>query len=85
MLYKYRHHFPMSVWVLGVEDEIMFCFRDLMNNLRKVDLRFLSHHQKLAFWINIYNTCIMHVRYDFLKLYFLIRTLTSSKNLEDCA
>lgn len=34
--------------------------RNLMNNLRKVDLRFLTHHQKLAFWINIYNTCIMH-------------------------
>ncbi|XP_051153039.1 uncharacterized protein LOC127266723 [Andrographis paniculata] len=32
----------------------------LMDGLQKVDLRFLSHQQKLAFWINIYNACIMH-------------------------
>nr|GMD15903.1 Rho-associated protein kinase [Ipomoea batatas] len=32
----------------------------LMNNLEKVDLRFLTHQQKLAFWINMYNACIMH-------------------------
>ncbi|XP_008800047.2 uncharacterized protein LOC103714542 isoform X2 [Phoenix dactylifera] len=34
--------------------------RALLNSLREVDLRFLTHHQKLAFWINLYNTCIMH-------------------------
>ncbi|KAL8029755.1 hypothetical protein ABFX02_14G245400 [Erythranthe guttata] len=32
----------------------------LMDGLRRVDLRFLSHRQKLAFWINMYNACIMH-------------------------
>ncbi|KAG8387641.1 hypothetical protein BUALT_Bualt02G0042500 [Buddleja alternifolia] len=32
----------------------------LMDSLQKVDLRFLSHQQKLAFWINMYNACIMH-------------------------
>ncbi|XP_057782502.1 uncharacterized protein LOC131000545 isoform X1 [Salvia miltiorrhiza] len=32
----------------------------LMDGLQKVDLRFLSHQQKLAFWINMYNACIMH-------------------------
>ncbi|KAK6144378.1 hypothetical protein DH2020_021198 [Rehmannia glutinosa] len=32
----------------------------LMEGLEKVDLRFLSHQQKLAFWINMYNACIMH-------------------------
>ncbi|XP_019188953.1 PREDICTED: uncharacterized protein LOC109183317 isoform X2 [Ipomoea nil] len=32
----------------------------LMSNLEKVDLRFLTHQQKLAFWINMYNACIMH-------------------------
>ncbi|KAL2488682.1 hypothetical protein Fot_41974 [Forsythia ovata] len=32
----------------------------LMNGLQKVDLRFLSHQQKLAFWINMYNASIMH-------------------------
>ncbi|GFZ20408.1 electron transporter, putative [Actinidia rufa] len=34
--------------------------RVLMNSLQKVDLRFLTYQQKLAFWINIYNACIMH-------------------------
>lgn len=34
--------------------------RVLMNNLQKVDLRFLTNQQKLAFWINMYNACIMH-------------------------
>ncbi|KAL0460171.1 UNVERIFIED_CONTAM: hypothetical protein Slati_0644300 [Sesamum latifolium] len=32
----------------------------LIDGLKKVDLRFLSHQQKLAFWINMYNACIMH-------------------------
>ncbi|EEF32961.1 electron transporter, putative [Ricinus communis] len=34
--------------------------RVLMDNLETVDLRFLTYHQKLAFWINMYNACIMH-------------------------
>ncbi|XP_058083723.1 uncharacterized protein LOC131231517 [Magnolia sinica] len=34
--------------------------RVLMSNLYNVDLRFLTYHQKLAFWINMYNACIMH-------------------------
>ncbi|KAI3949653.1 hypothetical protein MKW92_026949 [Papaver armeniacum] len=34
--------------------------RVLLNNLQNVDLRFLTHQQKLAFWINMYNACIMH-------------------------
>eukprot|EP00250_Pteridium_aquilinum_P011647 c20214_g1_i3 orf=438-2342(-) len=32
----------------------------LVEKLRKVDLRGLTHQQKLSFWINIYNACIMH-------------------------
>ncbi|KAH6827971.1 hypothetical protein C2S53_014636 [Perilla frutescens var. hirtella] len=32
----------------------------LMDGLQKVDLRFFTHQQKLAFWINMYNACIMH-------------------------
>ncbi|KAL1542712.1 hypothetical protein AAHA92_19766 [Salvia divinorum] len=32
----------------------------MMDGLQKVDLRFMSHQQKLAFWINMYNACIMH-------------------------
>ncbi|XP_057781819.1 uncharacterized protein LOC131000073 isoform X1 [Salvia miltiorrhiza] len=34
--------------------------KSLMDGLERVDLRFLSHRQKLAFWINMYNACIMH-------------------------
>ncbi|KAA8534201.1 hypothetical protein F0562_031606 [Nyssa sinensis] len=34
--------------------------RFLMQKLCNVDLTFLTYKQKLAFWINIYNACIMH-------------------------
>ncbi|XP_010253933.1 PREDICTED: uncharacterized protein LOC104595065 isoform X1 [Nelumbo nucifera] len=34
--------------------------RVLMKKLHDVDLRFLTDQQKLAFWINMYNACIMH-------------------------
>ncbi|TVU44255.1 hypothetical protein EJB05_03691 [Eragrostis curvula] len=34
--------------------------RGMLEALQQVDLRYLSHQQKLAFWLNIYNTCIMH-------------------------
>ncbi|XP_052148397.1 uncharacterized protein LOC127767184 isoform X2 [Oryza glaberrima] len=34
--------------------------RGMLEALQHVDLRFLTHHQNLAFWLNIYNTCIMH-------------------------
>lgn len=35
--------------------------RVLIHKLRSVDLTFLTYKQKLAFWINIYNSSIMHV------------------------
>ncbi|CAN6442674.1 unnamed protein product [Victoria cruziana] len=34
--------------------------RNLINKLCAVDLRLMTYKQKLAFWINIYNACIMH-------------------------
>ncbi|XP_038891096.1 uncharacterized protein LOC120080496 [Benincasa hispida] len=34
--------------------------RVLIHKLRNVDLSFLTYKQKLAFWINIYNSSIMH-------------------------
>lgn len=34
--------------------------KGLFNSLQKVDLKSLTDQQKLAFWINIYNACIMH-------------------------
>nr|GLL20858.1 uncharacterized protein LOC109186754 [Ipomoea trifida] len=35
--------------------------RILLHKLSSADLSFLAYKQKLAFWINIYNACIMHV------------------------
>ncbi|KAI3889816.1 hypothetical protein MKX03_033854 [Papaver bracteatum] len=32
----------------------------LLGKLRSADLRGLSHQQKLAFWINVYNSCMMN-------------------------
>ncbi|KZV47213.1 hypothetical protein F511_05264 [Dorcoceras hygrometricum] len=32
----------------------------LLDGLQKVELRFSSNQQKLAFWINMYNACVMH-------------------------
>ncbi|XP_020681440.1 uncharacterized protein LOC110098845 isoform X2 [Dendrobium catenatum] len=34
--------------------------RNLMSNLHEVNLKSLTHQQKLAFWINIHNICLMH-------------------------
>ncbi|WJX50195.1 hypothetical protein P8452_36532 [Trifolium repens] len=34
--------------------------RILMSNLQTVDLKGLTNQHKLAFWINLYNACIMH-------------------------
>lgn len=42
---------------------LWFDFRVLMNDLREVDPRSLTRRQKLAFWLNVYNACIMNVRY----------------------
>ncbi|KAF5467314.1 hypothetical protein F2P56_017148 [Juglans regia] len=38
--------------------------RVLMHKLSYVDLTFLTYKQKLAFWINVYNACIMHAFLD---------------------
>ncbi|PRQ59215.1 putative ternary complex factor MIP1, leucine-zipper [Rosa chinensis] len=38
--------------------------RKLMRQLCDVDLTCLTYKQKLAFWINIYNACIMHAFLD---------------------
>jgi hypothetical protein len=34
--------------------------RGMLEALQRVDLRSLNRQQKLAFWLNVYNTCIMH-------------------------
>lgn len=36
-------------------------FRELMAQLQRIDLGSLTTQQKQAFWINMYNACVMHV------------------------
>lgn len=63
----------MVVWTVGVSLfdlmallierflSIWRICRALLRKLSSVDLVGLSHQQKLAFWINIYNSCMMNV------------------------
>ena len=37
--------------------------RFLIGKLASVNLKGLTHQEKLAFWINIYNSCMLNVRY----------------------
>lgn len=37
-------------------------YRSLVQRLEKVDPRKLKREEKLAFWINIHNALVMHVR-----------------------
>lgn len=39
--------------------------RFLFGKLASVNLKGLTHQEKLAFWINTYNSCMMNVRYFF--------------------
>ncbi|KAF3793923.1 hypothetical protein EJ110_NYTH08868 [Nymphaea thermarum] len=41
-------------------DSLMCRLKQLLVKLESVDLRGLTHQQKLAFWINIYNSCMMN-------------------------
>ncbi|XP_075084109.1 uncharacterized protein LOC107803268 isoform X4 [Nicotiana tabacum] len=34
--------------------------RSMVHKLSSVDITYLTYKQKLAFWINVYNVCIMH-------------------------
>lgn len=46
-----------------------FCYcRLLVEQLERVDVSVLESSVKLAFWINIYNSLIMHVNLIFYKL-----------------
>ncbi|XP_077243883.1 ternary complex factor MIP1 leucine-zipper protein (Protein of unknown function, DUF547) isoform X2 [Tasmannia lanceolata] len=61
--YKNFMHFTRSSLDMT---QVSQCFsvigklRVLMHKLCYVDLTLLTHKQKLAFWINTYNSCIMH-------------------------
>ncbi|ESQ35137.1 hypothetical protein EUTSA_v10007325mg [Eutrema salsugineum] len=45
---------------LGYASEELWRFRNLVERLARVNPTELSHNEKLAFWINIYNALIMH-------------------------
>lgn len=53
---KLQYDYPASYLTLG----ILLC-RILMHKLSKVNITYFAYKQKLAFWINIYNACIMNV------------------------
>lgn len=39
------------------------CYRSLICRLEEVDPRKLKNDEKLAFWINVHNTLVMHVMF----------------------
>jgi len=45
---------------------LWFC-RSLVSRLEETNPRNMKHEEKLAFWINVHNTLVMHVK--FLNLY----------------
>ncbi len=47
--------------VVNEEVNLVVCTRLMVEQLEKVDPRQMTHEQKLAFWINIYNALMMHV------------------------
>jgi hypothetical protein len=54
-------------WICVDKDRLTYAtqalhnFRLMVEQLEKVDPRQMTHEQKLAFWINIYNALMMHV------------------------
>jgi hypothetical protein len=46
--------------------------RLLVEQLATVDPSDLKHDEKLAFWINLYNTLLMHVRSSLKKFILLV-------------
>lgn len=61
--YKYYHEITTNTLDYQRIPRSSSFFQKLMGMVRKlstVDLRGLTHQQKLAFWINIYNVCMMH-------------------------
>lgn len=52
--------FGYVIWNL-TKTLYVFHYRNLVERLARVNPTELSHNEKLAFWINIYNALIMHV------------------------
>ncbi len=47
--------------VVNENVNLVVCTRLMVEQLEKVDPRQMTHEEKLAFWINIYNALMMHV------------------------
>lgn len=48
--------------------------RSLVCQLEELDLRQMKHEEKLAFWINVHNALVMHVKlwkYLFINTWFI--------------
>lgn len=50
-------------------------FRSLISRLGKVDPWKLNHEEKLAFWINVHNALVMHVRANNPTLHYVFTIL----------
>lgn len=48
-------------------------FRFLLGKLASLNLKGLTHQEKLAFWINVYNSCMMNVRHLCATLLHIIK------------
>lgn len=46
-----------------VDKQKPFHFRSLVAQLEVVNPRKMKHAEKLAFWINVHNALVMHVKY----------------------
>lgn len=53
-------------------------YRSLISRLEEIDPRKMTHEEKLAFWINVHNALVMHVRIYIKQLYNTLMLLTIS-------
>lgn len=60
---EFKQTSEIQLWSLELDKTLMwyYHYRNLVERLARVNPTELSHNEKLAFWINIYNALIMHV------------------------
>lgn len=58
----------------------LYPFRSIIYKLGQADPSKLNHEEKLAFWINVHNALVMHVRIKNPLLHFLYQYLSLIKN-----
>ncbi|MBA0842736.1 hypothetical protein Goarm_002542 [Gossypium armourianum] len=52
-----------------IEHKLQY-YRSLVYQLEEIDVRTMKHEEKLAFWINVHNSLVMHVM--FLNLHYIL-------------